>query len=301
MITLLSAFCVMLGVFWLLGGSMPPPTTWARRWLSRQPVATEAGDTAAGDTAAPKKAKAWVTEQSLTLLGWSPEGLRVLSLATAGLIGIGWGVAMDSPIAGALMAIVGWQLPAFYAELRGAGALTTRGHQIATFIEIFADAVEIGRPAGSAVEAAALAVNGPPLEGEAQALIRRINGGASLTEALAIMGEAIRLPLWDLFVDLVRLNQFTINRSDVFRDLDWQLQEQDRVQVEFRTLIMAYMAILTIFFAIMLGAGPLEAIMEPHLWQFVTHRLSFIPLIVTMIAILVFSGLRKYGRMRIAL
>lgn len=300
MTTLFSGLLVMVGVFFLLGGQVPPPQTLVQRWLSRKPHEAESSSETNRDRKK-AKAKAWVTEQSLAVLGWSPEGLRLLSIACAALVGIGWGLAMANPIAGIMMAVVGWQLPGFYAELRAAGALTARGHQIATFIEIFADAVEIGRPAGAAVEAAALAVTGPPLENEAQALIRRVNGGASITEALTILGDAIRLPLWDLFVDLVRLNQYTVNRADVFRDLDWQLQENDRVQVEFRTLIMAYMALLTVFFAIMLAAGPLEAITEPHLWHFVTTRLTFIPLILTIIAIIVFSGLRKYGRMRIAL
>jgi len=300
MMTLFSAMALMVGVFLLLGGAIPPPKAWVAGWLSTA-RSTDPTDSEAPDAAKPGHRRNWVTEQSLRLMHWSPESVRLASLASAGLVGLLWTLVMHNPIAGAILAILGWQLPPFAAELFSAGALTAKSHQVSTFIEVFADALETGQPVGQAVDAAARAITGPPLQDQAEMLIRRLHGNTDIHEALTTMGEDIQLPLWDLFVDLVHLNQTTVTRADIFRDLDWQLQEADRVQVEFRTLIMAYMAILGIFFAIMLGAGPIEAISSPSLWHFVTTKLTFIPLIVSVIAVVVFSGLRKYGRMRVSI
>lgn len=298
MLTLFSAVALMIGVFLLLGGAIPPPRAWVAGWLPTARSTTLDDPDAVPTTG---HSRNWVTEQSLRLLHWSPESVRLASMASAGIVGILWTLLMHNPFAGAIFAILGWQLPAFVAEIFSASALTAKSHQVSTFIEVFADALETGQPVGQAVDAAARAITGAPLQDEAEMLIRRLHGNTDIHEALTTMGESIQMPLWDLFVDLVRLNQTTVTRADIFRDLDWQLQETDRVQIEFRTLIMAYMAILGVFFVIMIGAGPMEAISSPSLWHFVTTKLTFIPIIVSIIAVLVFSGLRKYGRMRVSL
>jgi Flp pilus assembly protein TadB len=214
---------------------------------------------------------------------------------------LGWWVITRNPVTGALMAIIGWQLPGFVAELRAAGALTTQVRQISTFIGTFADSLETDHTVGQAVDDGARAVTGPPLQAEAELVIRRIHGGSSVTDALRAMGETVKLPLWDLYVDLVGLNQDMGASSGLFRDLDWQLQEEDRVQVEFRTLIGAYMAIIVAFLAIILASAPIQAMSDPRMWHYVTAHLGWIPLIATGIAVVVFGGLRKYARMRVAL
>ena len=295
---LVSAMALAAAGYLLFGGTLP----LRKRWREGTD-GTEAREALGHSkhTSRPKKTLAWVTEQSFRVLGWSPDAVRVASIVSATASALAWWLITRNAVTGALMAAIGWQLPGFIAELRAAGALTTQVRQVSTFISTFADSLETGHTVGQAVDDGARAVVGAPLQQEAEMIIRRIHGGSSITDALRAMGETVHMPLWDLFVDLVGLNQEMGTSAALFRDLDWRLQEEDRMQVEFRTLIAAYMAIVALMLAIIVGSAPVQAMSDPRMWHYVTAHLGWIPLGATGIAVLVFGGLRKYARMRVAL
>lgn len=250
----------------------------------------------------PKVTKgAWVTQQSIQLLAWDPQMMRLMGLMLGGGLGVAWGLLVHNPVDGGLMGIIGYQIPGFAAEVRAARLLGARMHQISLFVGTFADRLETGAPVPQALDTAARAITTPPLRAEADLLLRRLAGGTDVGRALTAMGERIQLPMWDLFVDLVILSQRVGGNALLFRDLDWQLQELERIQQEFRTLTQVYMVIVGILFGVSIIAIPAQAVGDPALWHYVSTHLAFIPLAGSGLAVLVFGGIRRYARMRVML
>ncbi len=292
---LISALALGIGVFILLGGNVP--NTLKQRASAR-------GDK--DETKKPKGPKrqnkgAWVTKQSMLLLGWSPRSVRIASIVSAAVLGVLWFILMHNVVAGGLMGIIGWQVPGISAELKAAGMLKAQIRQVSTFVGTFADNLETGKPVGQAIDEAARTIKTPPLKDAAELVIRRLQGGSDIVEALGAISDRLNMPTWDLFVDMVKLNQQVKKAPQIFRNLDWQLQEMDLIQVEFSTSIGMMMAFIVAFFGIMVAAGPIEALVDPALWSYVTHHLSFIPLITTGIAVILFGGIRKYSRLKVAI
>lgn len=293
--SLISALALSIGVFILLGGNFS-------NTLRKRLLLTGEKD----DGKKPKGPKrqnkgAWVTKQSMLLLGWSQQTVKIASVVSAAVLGGVWFILTHNMVAGGLMAVIGWQLPGTAAEVKAAGKLKSQVRQVASFVGTFADNLETGKPVGQAIDEAARAITTPPLKDAAELVIRRLKGGSDIAEALGAISDRINMPTWDLFVDMVKLNQQVRKAPQIFRNLDWQFQEMDLVQVEFSTSISMFMSFIIAFFGIIVAAGPIEAMIDPKLWSYVTHHLSFIPLVTTAIAVILFGGIRKYSRLKVAI
>ncbi len=292
--TFVSALALSIGVFLLLGGNFSK--TLSQRLLLLNGKNKERK----GPKRTPGKG-AWVTKQSMLLLGWSPRTVRIASAILAVMLGGLWFILTRNVVSGVLMGIMGWQVPGIAAEVRAAGMLNAQVRQVSTFVGTFADNLETGKPVGQAIDEAARSITGPPLKDSADLVVRRLKGGSDVADALRAMSDRLNMPTWDLFVDMVTLNQKVRKSPQIFRNLDWQLQELEMVQVEFRTSISGIMAFIIGFFGIIVAAGPVEALVDPALWKYVTQHLSFIPLGTTAIAVILLGGIRKYSRLKVAI
>lgn len=292
---LISALALSIGMFILLGGNLS-------HTLRKRLLLTGEKDHGKKPQGPKRQNKgAWVTKQSLLLLGWSQQTVRMASVVSVAVLGGGWFVLTHNVVAGGLMGIIGWQLPGIAAEVKAAGMLKSQVRQVASFVGTFADNLETGKPVGQAVDEAARSITTPPLKDAAELVVRRLKGGSDIAEALGAISDRINMPTWDLFVDMVKLNQQVRRAPQIFRNLDWQFQEMDLVQVEFSTAISMFMSFIIVFFGIIVAAGPIEAMIDPKLWSYVTQHLSFIPMVTTTIAVILFGGIRKYSRLKVAI
>lgn len=267
---------------------------WAPTWRRRP-----AGG--AARPARPPRPAAWVTAEALRWAGWTPARARLYQAAAAGVAALAWGGLTQNLIAGLLFAVVGWQVPLFVAELRAGGLLSRQLRQATAFIATVADAVNTGQSLPLAVDTAARQVTEPPLAEPADTLIRQVASGVPVPQALSRMGEAVRWPWWDLFVDLAALLQQTGGSGVVFEQLAWQLQEQERIQQEFRALISVFFGLVCVFLALTLGAAVGEALLDGAFWAQVTTHFGWLVILSTGLVVVTFGGVRRYARMWIAL
>lgn len=279
---LLAAVSVALLIVW------PPAGLWSRRPRVPKP-------------ASPPTQAAWVTRQALRYMGWSPRKTRGLQVGAALMVGALWFGVTDNVLAGLLFTLIGWQLPLLWAEIRGSGFLGRQMRQIAQFIATVADGVNVGHSVALAVDTAARRLTDPPLGTLSDALVRRVNSGMPLDEALDLMGQAISWRWWDLFVDFVGLAQNAGGSGKVFEALAWRLQEQDRIQAEFRILISIYLILIVIFLSLIILGALGERLLNPTGWTTTTHYLSWTVLIASGLAVYCFGGVRRYARMMVQL
>lgn len=247
------------------------------------------------------KPQAWVTAQAVRLSGWTPAQLKQWQAGSALVVALAWWGVTRSVPAGLVMAWVGWQLPVFWTELRAGRILSQEIRQVSQFIGMVADGLNTGQSIPLAVDAAARQITAPPLAEAADTLIRRINGGARVQDALTQMGEVIDWPWWTLFCDMTQLVQEAGGNGSLFDDLSWQLQEADRIQSEFRVLTATFVGIVAIFTLLIIGGAVVSAAVNPAGWAHVTRHFQWVLIISSGIAVYCFGGIRKYARMAIQL
>lgn len=279
---LLGAGALGIGIWWL---APPAPPREARPPKGRRPPSQTA----------------WVTAQALRFIGWSAPQARTYQAAAAGGVTIVWWLLTKSLPAAIIMAYLGWQLPVFWAELRAGHLLSRQLRQVSVFVGTLSDSLNTGNSIHLAVDAAARQIDEPPLQAEADVLVRRINSGTQLVPALRQMSDQIQWSWWNLFVDLVELVQNTGGDGSTFNALSWQLQEQDRIQSEFRTLVTVYLLIVVIFLGLTVGGQVGTAFVNPAGWLDLRQRLGWILIVAAIIAVFCFGGVRKYARMMIQL
>lgn len=242
---------------------------------------------------------AWLTAQALRLIGWTPAQVRWYQSLGAGLTGVAWFALTHSLLAAALMALIGWQLPVFWAELRAGRVLSGQLRQVSLFVETVADGVNAGQSIPVAIDNAAHHITEPPLGSATDTLIRRINSGTGIVAALQQMGESVQWAWWDLFVDLVDLVQRTGGSGTTFDALSWQLQEQDRIQSEFRTLVSVFLTLVLVFLLLTIGGQIGSALLNPSGWAAMTHRFAVLLIGAAAVSAFCFGGVRRYTRMMV--
>lgn len=247
------------------------------------------------------KPQAWVTVQALRLSGWTPAILKQWQAGSALVVALIWWAVTKSVVAGLVMAWAGWQLPIFWAELRAGRILSQQVRQVSQFIGAVADGLNTGQSIPLAVDSAARQITTPPLGEAADTLIRRINGGARVQDALTQMGESIDWQWWKLFCDMTQLVQEAGGTGSLFDDLSWQLQEADRIQSEFRVLTATFVGLVAIFTLLIVGGAVISAVTNPTGWAHVTRHFQWVLIVSSGIAVYCFGGIRKYARMGIQL
>lgn len=247
------------------------------------------------------KPQAWVTVQALRLSGWTPAVLKQWQAGSALAVALAWWAVTQSVVAGLVMAWAGWQLPIFWAELRAGRILSQQVRQVSQFIGAVADGLNTGQSIPLAVDSAARQITDPPLGEAADTLIRRINGGARVQDALTQMGESIDWQWWTLFCDMTQLVQEAGGTGSLFDDLSWQLQEADRIQSEFRVLTATFVGLVAIFTLLIVGGAVVSAVANPVGWAHVTRHFQWVLIVSSGIAVYCFGGIRKYARMGIQL
>ncbi len=276
----LGALALGVGIWWLAPAPPPRPPAPKRRRTSQT---------------------AWVTAQALRMTGWSAPQVRTYQVIAAGLVTLAWFLLTKSLPAAVIMAYLGWQLPVFWAEVRAGQLLSRQLRQVSVFIGTLSDSLNTGNSIHLAVDAAARQITEPPLNTEADVLLRRINSGTQLVPALRQMSATIQWSWWNLFVDLVELVQNTGGDGSTFNALSWQLQEQDRIQSEFRTLVTVFLMVVVIFLVLTVGGQVGTALLNPSGWIDMRQRLGWILIVAATIAVFCFGGVRKYARMMIQL
>lgn len=253
--------------------------------------------------ARPRAEAAWsVTLRSYRILGWDPHRMQVWSGLAAAGVGLGWALLVQNLPAGIFCGIIGWQLPGFVAELAAARALDQLQRQLSVFVGTVNDALHAqGATAEAALLAAARGVHGGPLGPIAAAYLRRAEAGVPFADRLRLLGQEVDWPRFQFFVDLMQVRERTgvEQMARAFDTLDEQFREDERTQATVRGELSLYLGILVVGLAVDLAVFPAYRAFSPN-WALIRAHLGFLISLAALAGAVVFSGVRRFARARVA-
>jgi Flp pilus assembly protein TadB len=246
---------------------------------------------------------AWsVTLRSYRILGWDPRRMRAWSAVSAVGVGLGWALLVQNLPAGIFCGVIGWQLPGFVAELAAARALDQLQRQLSVFVGTVNDALHAqGATAEAALLAAARGVRGGPLGPIAAAYLRRTEAGVPFADRLRLLAQEVDWPRFRFFVDLMQVRERSgvEHMARAFDTLDEQFREDERTQATVRGELSLYLGILVVGLAIDLAVFPAYRAFSPN-WPIIRTHLGFLISLAALAGAVVFSGVRRFARARVA-
>lgn len=246
-----------------------------------------------------KSSPAWsVTKRAMRLLGWSPARFRLLSLISAGLLGVFWLLVVQDLLAAAIMAYIGWQLPALWLEIRATRDMGDLHRQFSEFVTLIYDQLySRGATVDTALTQSATEFTTGPIAPMMAAYLRMAGGGAPLHERLAGLRQAIDLPTADFFFQLLMLRDQSgaEDMSHAFNALDEKLQDDEHLQTTIRGEIRMHSFFLIAGFLANFVAFPLFRFTNTD-WAAIHAHLQIVVTGSAVVTVIVFWGIRRFTK-----
>lgn len=243
-----------------------------------------------------------VTQRAQELLGWTPKKLRTASVLCAIGLGIGWLLLVQSALAGIAMAYLGWQLPAWWLEMRAGRGLNILHRQLTEFVGIVHDQLHAQ---GATVEQALAAAADTLTTGLMGPIMQRFKhqtaSNLPLVDRLDTLKRAIDFPVADFFFQLLRLRDDTGTEdiSHAFDALNEQLQDDERIQVMIQGEVQMHAIILVGGFLANLLVFPIYRLESPD-WAAIHAHLTLLLPLSAAVTVIVFGHLRRMNRSQLA-
>lgn len=270
-----------------------------RRSLPRRPGPSPAA--AAAPRRRPKPTGWSITLRSLKVLDWPVGRFRVVSWAAAGGVGLLWAVVVQNVVAGAVMGIIGYQLPGLIAEMRASKTLDLLQRQVSVFVGTVNDALHArGATAEEALVTAAREIRSGPLYPMAHAYLRRTDAYVAFADRVRLLAQEVDLPSFSFFADLMVLRETTgVERMAMAFDLmDEKFRADERMQATVRGELSLYLWMLLVELGLILGVYPAFRVFSSH-WALIHTRLGVFIVLAAVAGVVLFTGVRGFARSRV--
>ena len=143
---------------------------------------------------------------------------------------------LGSPIAWAVGVLVGWWLPTFWLGRRKSNRLKAFNSGLSDTIMLLANSLRAGSSFLQSVEMVVREAR-PPLSTEFARVIREVNLGLPLDDALANLGRRMKSDDLDLMITAIAIqHQVGGNLAEILDTIAYTIRERVRIKGEIRTL-----------------------------------------------------------------
>ena len=143
---------------------------------------------------------------------------------------------LGSPIAWAVGVLVGWWLPTFWLGRRKSSRLKAFNSGLSDTIMLLANSLRAGSSFLQSVEMVVREAR-PPLSTEFARVIREVNLGLPLDDALANLGRRMKSDDLDLMITAIAIqHQVGGNLAEILDTIAYTIRERVRIKGEIRTL-----------------------------------------------------------------
>ncbi|MEO8626330.1 MAG: type II secretion system F family protein [Candidatus Limnocylindrales bacterium] len=158
-------------------------------------------------------------------------GVPLLAIALSPLISV-----FSSPLVWAVALVIGWQLPKFWLNRRKGKRLKAFNGALADTIMLLANALRAGSSFLQALEMIVRETR-PPMSTEFARVIREVNLGLPLDEALGNLQRRVRSDDLDLMTTAIAIHH-TVggNLAEILDMIAYTIRERVRIKGEIRTL-----------------------------------------------------------------